>query len=72
MGMMNLESLANSPNFDQEFLRKMIHHQQMSVKMAKKAAENANVPQIRNLAQAMIKTQTAQLQKLQQLSPVES
>ncbi|MBD2293417.1 DUF305 domain-containing protein [Anabaena sphaerica FACHB-251] len=69
---MSLESLENSPNFDQEFLQKMIHHQQMSVKMASKAAENANAPQIRNLAQAIIKTQTAQIQKLQQLSPVES
>ncbi|MBK1988253.1 DUF305 domain-containing protein [Sphaerospermopsis aphanizomenoides BCCUSP55] len=71
-GMMNLESLQNAPNFDQEFLRKMIHHQQMSVNMAKKAAQTANVPQIRDLAQAIIKTQTAQIQKLQQLSSVES
>jgi uncharacterized protein (DUF305 family) len=69
-GMMSLESLENSPNFDQEFLRRMIDHQQMSVKMAKKAAENANEPQIRNLAQAIIKTQTAQLEKLQQLEKV--
>lgn len=69
-GMMSLEALENAPNFDQEFLRKMIHHQQMSVKMAKTTAENANEPQIRNLAQAIIKTQTAQLEKLQQLEKV--
>ncbi|WP_413173778.1 DUF305 domain-containing protein [Anabaena azotica] len=70
--MMSLESLQNSPNFDQEFLRTMIQHQQMSVNMAKKASETATVPQIRDFAQAIIKTQTAQIQKLQQLSPSES
>lgn len=69
-GMMSLESLENSPNFDQEFVQRMIHHQQMSVNMASKAAKNANVLQIRNLAQAIIKTQTAQLEKLQQLQKV--
>jgi uncharacterized protein (DUF305 family) len=66
-GMMNLASLENAPNFDEEWLRRMIHHQQMSVNMASKTAENANSPQIRNLAQAIIKTQTTQLEKLQQL-----
>ncbi|MEO3706793.1 DUF305 domain-containing protein [Trichormus azollae] len=70
--MMSLESLQNSPNFDQELLQGMIQHQQMSVNMAKKASETATVPQIRDFAQAIIKTQTAQIQKLQQLSPSES
>jgi uncharacterized protein (DUF305 family) len=69
-GMSNLESLANSPNFDQEFVRWMIHHQQMSVNMASKAAENAKSPQIRTLAQCIIKTQTAQIEKWQQLEKV--
>lgn len=67
-GMMSLASLENAPNFDDEWLRRMIHHQQMSVNMASKTAENANSPQIRNLAQAIIKTQTTQLEKLQQLA----
>lgn len=40
--------------------------------MAKKASETATVPQIRDFAQAIIKTQTAQIQKLEQLSPSES
>lgn len=70
--MMSLESLQDSPNFDQELLQRMIQHQQMSVNMAKKASETATVPQIRDFAQAIIKTQTAQIQKLQQLSPSES
>lgn len=48
---------------DQRFITMMIHYQQMSLQMASKAAENANVPQIRDLAQAIIKTQTAQIQQ---------
>jgi uncharacterized protein (DUF305 family) len=70
--MMSLESLQNSPNFDQEFLQGMIQHQQMCMNMAKKASETATLPQIRDFAQAIIKTQTAQIQKLEQLSPSES
>jgi uncharacterized protein (DUF305 family) len=70
--MMSLESLQDSPNFDQELLQGMIQHQQMSVNIAKKASETATVPQIRDFAQAIIKKQTAQIQKLQQLSPSES
>ncbi|ADI65723.1 protein of unknown function DUF305 ['Nostoc azollae' 0708] len=44
----------------------------MCMNMAKKASETATVPQIRDFAQAIIKTQTAQIQKLEQLSPSES
>ncbi|TAE57397.1 MAG: DUF305 domain-containing protein [Nostocales cyanobacterium] len=65
--MMGLASLANSPNFDQEFVKKIIYHQQMSVKMTKKTAKIANLPQICNLAEAIIKTQTNQIQKLKKL-----
>jgi uncharacterized protein (DUF305 family) len=65
--MMSLTSWQNDPNFDQKFVQKMIHHQQMSINMASKAAENANSPQIQNLAQAIIKTQTAQIEKLRQI-----
>ncbi|HLO87679.1 MAG TPA: DUF305 domain-containing protein [Nostocaceae cyanobacterium] len=68
--MMNLEGLKNATNFDQEFLKRMIHHHQMSIMMAEKASKNATHTPLRDLAQAIIKKQTVEIQQLQQLSQV--
>jgi uncharacterized protein (DUF305 family) len=70
--MMNMESLQNSPDFDKAFLQRMTHHQQMSVMMAQKAINSATHKQLRDLAQDIIKTQTAQIQQLEQLSKASS
>jgi uncharacterized protein (DUF305 family) len=64
-----MKSWQNAADFDKEFVQHMIHHQQMSVKMAEKALETATVPQLRQQLQAIIKTQTAEINQLQQLSP---
>ncbi|MCM0590252.1 MAG: DUF305 domain-containing protein [Gloeotrichia echinulata IR180] len=67
MGMdMSLESLKNASDFDKEFIRQMIPHHQSAVMMAQMVLNSANHPQIHNLAQAMIKSQTAEIQQMQQ------
>lgn len=67
MGMnINIDSLKNASDFDKEFIRQMIPHHQSAVKMARMVLKSATHPQIRNLAQAIIKSQTAEIQQMQQ------
>ncbi|MBD2597036.1 DUF305 domain-containing protein [Nostoc spongiaeforme FACHB-130] len=67
MGMgMNLETLKNASDFDKEFIRQMIPHHESAVMMAKMVANNATHPEIRKLAEAIIKSQTAEIQQMQQ------
>lgn len=63
---MNLESLKNASDFDKEFIRQMIPHHQMAVMMSRMALNRATQSQIRDLAQAIIKSQTAEIQQMQQ------
>lgn len=63
---MNLESLKNASDFDKEFIRQMIPHHQMAVMMSQMALNRATHSQIRDLAQAIIKSQTAEIQQMQQ------
>lgn len=63
---MNLETLKNASDFDKEFIRQMIPHHESAVMMAKMVANNATHPEIRNLAEAIIKSQTAEIQQMQQ------
>jgi uncharacterized protein (DUF305 family) len=63
---MNLESLKNASDFDKEFIRQMIPHHQMAVMMSRMALNRATHSQIINLAQAIIKSQTAEIQQMQQ------
>ncbi|MBE9206436.1 DUF305 domain-containing protein [Nostoc sp. LEGE 06077] len=63
---MNLEPLKNASDFDKEFIRQMIPHHESAVMMAKMVANNATHPEIRNLAEAIIKSQTAEIQQMQQ------
>jgi uncharacterized protein (DUF305 family) len=67
MGMnMNLESLKNTSDFDKEFIRQMIPHHQMAVMMSRMALNKATHSQLRDLAQVIIKSQTAEIQQMQQ------
>lgn len=67
MGMeMNLESLKNASDFDKEFVRQMIPRHESAVMMARLVANKATHPEIRNLAEAIIKSQTAEMQQMQQ------
>ena len=66
MGMdMDLEALKSTPDFDREFIRQMIPHHQMAVMMARMVL-NSDRPEIRNLAESIIKSQTAEIAQMRQ------
>ena len=65
-GMMtDIDALKKAPDFDKEFVRQMIPHHQMAVKMAQMASGRAARPEIRTLAQSIIKSQNAEIAQLQ-------
>jgi uncharacterized protein (DUF305 family) len=67
MGMaIDLESLKTAPDFDREFIRQMIPHHQMAVHMAQMLLKHPTHPEIQNLAQSIIKSQTAKITQMQQ------
>ena len=71
--MMNREmmvALKNAANFDREFLRQMIEHHQMALMMAGMVVDSAAHPETRKLAQSIIQSQNAEINKMGQLSQV--
>ncbi len=62
---MDLETLKNAPDFDKEFLRQMISHHKMAIQMGEMDANKATKPEIRQLAQSIVKTQTAEIGQMQ-------
>jgi uncharacterized protein (DUF305 family) len=66
MGMeMDLDALKSASDFDKEFIRQMIPHHQMAVKMAQMASGRAAHPEIRTLTQSIIKSQNVEIAKMQ-------
>ncbi len=63
---MDLQALKNAPDFDREFIRQMVPHHQMAVHMAQMLLNRTNRPDMRNLAQSMIKSQMAEITQMQQ------
>jgi uncharacterized protein (DUF305 family) len=61
----DLNALKQAPDFDREFVRQMIPHHQMAVKMAQMALERATHPEIRTLAQSIITSQSAEIVQMQ-------
>jgi uncharacterized protein (DUF305 family) len=71
-GMMNrmnmqtdLTRLKQSSDFDREFIRQMIPHHQMAVMMSSMVL-NSEHPELRSLAQSIIRSQTAEIRQMQQ------
>jgi uncharacterized protein (DUF305 family) len=62
----DLEALKNATDFDKEFIRQMIPHHQMAVKMGQMVFSKTTKPEIRKLAQSIIKTQTTEINQMQQ------
>lgn len=62
----DLEALKNATDFDKEFIRQMIPHHQMAVKMGQTVFGKTTKPEIRKLAQSIIKTQSAEISQMQQ------
>ena len=61
----DIDALKKAPDFDKEFVRQMIPHHQMAVKMAQMASGRAARPEIRTLAQSIIKSQNAEIAQMQ-------
>ena len=68
MGMMgtDLAALKNAPNFDREFIEQMIPHHEMAIMMASMVLDRAEHPEIRNLAKSIIRSQSAEIEQMQQ------
>jgi uncharacterized protein (DUF305 family) len=68
-GMMNMkmdiDALKIAKDFDKEFVRQMIPHHQMAVMMAQMASKRAAHSQTRNLTKSIIKSQNAEIAKMQ-------
>lgn len=62
----DLETLTDADDFDQEFIRQMIPHHQMAVMMAQMVLNTGNKPEIQELAQTIITTQTTEIGQMQQ------
>lgn len=62
----DLTALKNASDFDKEFIQQMIPHHRMAVMMAQMASKKSTKPEIKNLAESIIKTQTAEIQQMEQ------
>jgi uncharacterized protein (DUF305 family) len=63
----DLTALKNASDFDRVFMAQMIPHHQMAVMMSSMPL-NSSHPELRSLAQAIIKSQTAEINQMQQWS----
>jgi uncharacterized protein (DUF305 family) len=67
MGMRsNLAALQTAKDFDRAFIEDMIPHHEMAVMMAQMVLTNNQHPEMRTLAESMIKTQTAEINQMRQ------
>jgi uncharacterized protein (DUF305 family) len=66
MNQVNLNRLRTAKPFDKEFIKQMVPHHQMAIMMAKMALKNSKKPKIRNLANSIVKTQSAEIKEMGQ------
>ncbi|OWY64963.1 hypothetical protein B7486_44440 [cyanobacterium TDX16] len=62
-----MEALENAQDFDREFLRQMTRHHRMTTMMAGLVVNSAQHREIRNLAENIIESQSAEIAQMQQL-----
>ncbi len=62
----DLDALKKAVNFDQEFIEQMIPHHQMAVMMSSMVVKSATHPEIRDLAQSISRSQSAEIEQMQQ------
>jgi uncharacterized protein (DUF305 family) len=62
----NLYALQNASDFDLEFIQQMIPHHQMGVMMAQMVLTGNPSPEIKKLAESIIKAQTEEINQMQQ------
>jgi uncharacterized protein (DUF305 family) len=63
---MDLDTLKTAPDFDREFIRQMIPHHRMAVRMATMLQRRTARPEMRKLAGDIIRSQTAEINQMQQ------
>lgn len=61
----DLEALKAAPDFDRAFIEEMIPHHQMGVMMAQMALVHGDRPEIRTLAESIVKAQTAEIKQME-------
>ncbi len=62
----DLNALENAADFDREFIEQMVPHHQMAVMMSTMVASSATRPEIRDLTQSIIRSQSAEIEQMQQ------
>ena len=62
-----MEALENTQDFDREFLRQMTRHHRTATMMAGLVVNTAQPREIRNLAENIIESQSAEIAQMQQL-----
>jgi uncharacterized protein (DUF305 family) len=62
---MDMNALKNAADFDKEFLRQMSGHHQTATQMSQTVLRKTKSPEIRTLAQSIVKTQTAEIGQMQ-------
>jgi uncharacterized protein (DUF305 family) len=61
---MDMDALKTASDFDKEFVRQMVPHHQMAVMMAQMVSGRTTRPEIRTLAQSIIKSQNAEIAQM--------
>lgn len=65
MGMgMDLDYLANAADFDKAFIKMMVPHHQMAVMMANMVVMNGSRPELKELVNSIITSQTAEIEQM--------
>ncbi len=66
MSAVDLNRLKTAKHFDKEFIRQMVPHHQMAVMMSRMVLNNTKHPEIRKLANSIIKSQSAEIKEMRQ------
>ncbi|MGB9979592.1 DUF305 domain-containing protein [Methanobacterium sp.] len=64
MNSTDLNRLENAKPFDKEFIEQMIPHHQRAIMMAQMVLNHPNRPEIRGLAESIIKSQSAEIEEM--------
>jgi uncharacterized protein (DUF305 family) len=62
----DLTALRNASDFDAEFIRQMIPHHEMALRMSRMVINHGNRRELRNLADSIIRSQTSEINQMQQ------
>lgn len=62
----DLDALKQSDDFDREFIRQMIPHDQMAIHMAQMLLKHTTRSEMKDLASSIIKSQTAEIAQMQE------